>query len=252
MNIAVIDDMSDEISAVRKLLEKYALLNSFEAEISVFSSAEDFLKDYSPLRYAIVFMDIYMNGMSGVDAAMKIRETDSNVIIVFLTTSEEHRADAFSCHAFDYLIKPVSSEALFRTMDDILKIRTIIDRKTFMFSSQRRNYSIPYADILFIRTESAGSNYLELVDRAGNSYRIRMTFSAVCKSLEDDSRFLPVQVGTVVNMEHIIQLKDKCCIMSVYGEETNVRLPYSIKKEKEIKRIWQNFMFESIRNQSLR
>lgn len=252
MNIAVIDDMPDEISAVKKLLKEYAALNRFEAEISEFSSAEAFLKDYFPLQYAVIFMDIYMNGMTGVEAVRIIRETDSNVIIVFLTTSEDHRADAFSCHAYDYLIKPVLKESLFRTMDDILKTKTVIDRQKFMFSSQRRNYSIPYADIVFIRTETAGSNYLELVDRSGNSYRIRMTFSAVCKSLADDNRFLPVQAGTIVNMEHIIQMKDKCCIMSVREGGTDVRLPYSIKKEKEIKRIWQNFMFESIRNQSLR
>ena len=209
MNIAVIDDMPDEISAVKKLLKEYAALNRFEAEISEFSSAEAFLKDYFPLQYAVIFMDIYMNGMTGVEAVRIIRETDSNVIIVFLTTSEDHRADAFSCHAYDYLIKPVLKESLFRTMDDIL-------------------------------------------DRSGNSYRIRMTFSAVCKSLADDKRFLPVQAGTIVNMEHIIQMKDKCCIMSVREGGADVRLPYSIKKEKEIKRIWQNFMFESIRNQSLR
>ena len=252
MNIAVIDDMPEERTAVKELLKEYAALNRFEAGISEFSSAESFLKDYFPLQYAVIFMDIYMDGMTGVEAVRKIRETDSNVIIVFLTTSEDHRADAFSCHAYDYLLKPVSKESLFRTMDDILKIRTVIDRQKFMFSSQRRDYSIPYADIVFIRTETAGSNYLELVDRAGNSYRIRMTFSAVCRTLADDSRFLAVQAGSIVNLEHIILLKDKCCIMSVRDGETTVRLPYAVKKEKEIKRIWQNFMFESIRNQSLR
>lgn len=252
MNIAVIDDEPDEISAVRDMLKEYAAVNRFEADISDFGSAEAFLKDYYPLHYAVIFMDIFMNGMTGVEAAKKIRETDSSVIIIFLTSSEEHRADAFSCHAYDYLIKPVSHQSLFRTMDDILKIRTVLDRQKLVFSSQRRSYSIPYSDIVFIRTESAGSNYLELIDRSENSYRIRMTFSAVCKSLADDSRFLPIQAGTIVNMEHIIQIKDKCCIMSVRGGKTTVRLPYSVKKEKEIKRIWQNFMFENIRTQSLR
>ena len=43
MNIAVIDDIPDEISAVKKLLKEYAALNRFEAEISEFSSAEAFL-----------------------------------------------------------------------------------------------------------------------------------------------------------------------------------------------------------------
>ena len=185
--------------------------------------------------------------MTGVEAAEQIRQTDSAVILIFLTTSEEHRADAFHCHAYDYLIKPVTQENLFRTMDDILRIKTVLNTQKLIFSSQRREYSLPYSEIVFIRTESTGSNYLEIVDKAGNTYRTRMTLSAICDTLSNDSRFLLIQSGALVNMEHIAQLKDKCCVM-----DNGEKLPYNVKKEKEIRRIWQNFMFDHIRNQTMK
>ena len=133
MNIAVVDDMPDEIRSVRTLLKEYAAVNQLETEIVSFSSAEEFLKSYKPLLYTIVFMDIYMDGMTGTEAAERIRQTDGSIIIIFLTTSEDHRADAFHCHAYDYLIKPVTQESLFRTMDDILRLQTVTDRQKLFF-----------------------------------------------------------------------------------------------------------------------
>ncbi len=247
MNIAIVDDMPDEIGAVKALLKEYSAVNRLETEIVSFSSAENFLKSYRPLLYTIVFMDIYMDGMTGVEAAERIRKTDGAVIIIFLTTSEDHRADALHCHAYDYLIKPVTLESLFKTMDDIMRIQTVTDRQKLMFSSQRRDYSLPYSEILYIKTESTGSNYLEIMDGAGSTYRTRMTFSAVCDTLSGDNRFLLIRSGVLVNMEHISLIKNKLCIMN-NGE----RLPINTKKEKEIRRIWQNFMFDHIRKQSMK
>ena len=169
-----------------------------------------------------------------------IREKDSSTGIVILTTSEEHRSAAFHCHASDYLIKPVTQESLFHTMDYLLQIKTETDAQRFYFTSSRRENSLPYAEIVHIRTESNGSNYLVITDRSGSTYRTRMTLSAVCDEL--DSRFLLLQSGLLVNMEHITALKEKCVTLD-NGEE----ITYSTRKE--IQQIWRNYMFDHIRSQ---
>ncbi|MEE5994262.1 MAG: LytTR family DNA-binding domain-containing protein [Oscillospiraceae bacterium] len=247
MNIAIIDDVPDEIKEVTALLKEYAVLNHLEIEIDKFSCAEDFLRNYRPLRFTIIFMDIYMNGMTGIEAVEMIRQKDNSSIIIFFTTSEEHRADAFHCHAYDYLIKPVQKESLFRTLDDLLRIKTMTNEPKLIFSSNRRAYSLPYAEIVYIRTESNGSNYLVITDHAGSTYRTRMTFSAVSGMLLQDSRFLLLQSGVLVNLEHIAMLKDKYAVLD-NGEQ----LAFSTRKTKEIRQIWQNFMFDNIRSQSRR
>ena len=85
------------------------------------------------------------------------------------------------------------------------------------------------------------------MDSAGSSYRTRMTFSAVCSTLNGDNRFLLTQSGVLVNMEHISLIRDRLCIMN-NGDQ----LPVNAKKEKEVRRIWQNFMFDHIRKQSMK
>ncbi len=247
MNIAIIDDVPDEIKELTALLKQYAALNRMEIEIDRFSCAESFLKKYRPLLFTAIFMDIYMEGMTGIEAARRIRETDRSVALIFLTTSEEHRADAFHCHAYDYLTKPVQKDSLFCTMDDLLRIKTETDGQKFIFSSNRREYSLPYSEITCIRTESNGSNYLEIMDTSGNTYRARMTFSSVSRQLMEDNRFILLKSYVLVNLEHIALLKENCAVLTG-GEQ----LPFSSRKAKEIRHIWQNYMFANIRDKSCR
>ena len=245
MNIAIVDDMPDEIRAVTALIKEYSVLNRIEIDIDSFSCAEAFLKDYRPLRFTVVFIDIYMDGMTGVEAAELIREKDNSTTIIFFTTSEEHRADAFHCHASDYLIKPVTQENLFRTLDYLLQIKTEPASQRLIFTSNRRENSLPFSEIVSIRTESNGSNYLIIADYSGSTYRTRMTFSSVSQQL--DTRFILLQSGVLVNMEHITKLKDNCAVLD-NGEQ----IPFSARKEKEIRQIWRNFMFDHIRDKSRR
>ncbi len=245
MNIAIIDDVPDEIKEVTALLKQYAALNQIEIEIDRFSGAEAFLKKYRPLLFTVIFLDIYMEGMTGIEAAQRIRETDSSVALIFLTTSEEHRADAFRCHAYDYLTKPVQKDSLFRTMDYLLRIQTETEGQKLLFSSNRREYILPYSEIKSIRTESNGSNYLEIMDVSGNTYRARMTFSSVSRQLMEDSRFILLQPCVLVNLEHIAMLKENCAVL-VGGEQ----LAFSARRAKEIRHVWQNFMFANIRDKS--
>ncbi len=245
MNIAIIDDIPDEIKEVTALLKQYAALNQIEIEIDRFSCAETFLKKYRPMLFTVIFMDIYMDGMTGIEAAELIRQTDSSAALIFLTTSEEHRADAFHCHAYDYLTKPIQKESLFRSMDDLLRIKTETDGQKLIFSSNRREYSLPYSEITCIRTESNGSNYLEIMGSSGSTYRTRMTFSSVSRRLMEDKRFILLQSSVLVNLEHIAMLKENCVVL-VGGEQ----LPFSGRKAKEIQHVWQNYMFANIRDKS--
>lgn len=153
---------------------------------------------------------------------------DSDTLLIFLTTSTEHMPDAFRCHAFDYIPKSAGSDHIFRVMDDILKKITVsVPRLTF--SSDRKNYSIPYKDIVAIRTSD---HYLEITEKNGNTYRPRMTFSSVSTQLASDSRFLQIIRGVLVNMDYIIHFKNGSCYL-----KGNIQLPINIRNKQKIEQI---------------
>ncbi len=81
-------------------------MNQLEYHIDLFPGGEDLLGTYRPFQYTVIFLDIYMDGISGIETAEKIREADEDANLVFLTASEEHRPEAFSVFATAYLIKP--------------------------------------------------------------------------------------------------------------------------------------------------
>ena len=112
MNIAITDDNPKDREKIIRILSEYALSNHMELSVSEYGNAGEFLTGYRPLLYSAVFLDIYMDGISGIEAAQKIRETDRDALIVFLTTSEDHMPDAWRLHAFEYVVKPVTAEKL--------------------------------------------------------------------------------------------------------------------------------------------
>lgn len=237
MDIALVDDRESDRQQLERALKEYDSIHQLGMTFSHFPSGEALLRDYQPFRYAILFLDIYMEGMSGIETAKRIRNVDDDAVFVFLTTSEAHRSDAFSVFASAYLSKPCSEEQVFRTVDHLLHVHTKKDRR-FSFSFDRRDYSLPFSDIVSLEMDG---NYLTIVDRVGKTYRTRMTFSAAESQL--DSRFLTLMKGIVVNMDHVSQILDSRCLM-----QSGAVFPIHVKRQKELRQTWLNYKFSKIRN----
>ena len=244
MNIALVDDLPTELDRLESCLRQYEAIHQLNIGLSRFTSAEQLMADYRPLKYTVIFLDIYMEGMTGVEAAEKIRETDDDTILIFLTTSEEHRADAFRCHAYDYLQKPYTDDDVFRTMDHILRLHTQQDSRRFHFTCGRKPQSLRYSEILCLETDK---NYLLIRDRKGESYRTRMTFSSAEQQLSEDPRFLTILRGVIVNMEYVIQISGHSCLL-----EGGIQLPINARNAKSLQQLLHNYHFAKIRKEALR
>ena len=243
MNIAIVDDEQKEIDIVTPILKEYAALSMKTLSLKVFHNAGELLADYHPYAYTAIFMDIYMDGMTGVEAARQILEKDRRSIIIFLTSSDEHMPEAFSMHAYDYISKPVKKERLFKVMDDIVMRKTEYDSSPkFRFSCNKNTIILTYSDIVCIKT--SGHNYLDIIDRTGTTYLARMTFTEVSHLLSHDPRFLTVLRGVLVNMEYISSISDGICYLT-----PGISVPINVRNAKDLENIWQNYIFDSIRNE---
>ena len=118
MRIALVDDSEIERGILLSLLTDYGCEKQILFESDCFDSGDAFLSSFSSDKYDIVFMDIFMNGMSGVETASKMRQIDSHVILIFLTASADYMPDAFRVHAFHYILKPYQKDAIFACLND--------------------------------------------------------------------------------------------------------------------------------------
>lgn len=244
MNIAIVDDELSSRESFEKILRKCSNKLHFKMDLKSFSNGNSFLDDFHPLLYTVVFLDIYMNGLSGIEIAKEIRKVDSDVLIVFLTESDEFMPEAFSIHAFHYIIKPSSEEALYDKAEsllmDILNLGTG-NESIFQFISQRKEYRLPYQDIVYI--ESNG-HYCYINDKDKKRYKYRSSFSEVFDFLESDPRFLTINRGILINMDYLNHFEERNVVLY-----DNTRLPISVRNSKKIFQIIQNYTFSKLRHE---
>ena len=117
MNIAIIDDISTDAEALKNITVSYFEKKQIRAEICHFFSAEEFFEDYQPGKFQILFLDIYMDGMTGMEAARRIRRQSDNCILVFVTTSGDFAVESYDVGASYYLLKPFQPEKLCSILD---------------------------------------------------------------------------------------------------------------------------------------
>ena len=113
MRVAVVDDLRMDVENLRGMLDRRLPSGTF---IDLYASGEAFLASQS--RYDLIFLDIVMEGMDGIETARQFRARDMDCLIVFLTSSREYVWEAFPMHAFDYLVKPVEQERLDRVLEE--------------------------------------------------------------------------------------------------------------------------------------
>lgn len=218
MNIALVDDMPKEIIRLSEIIEEYATEHQLPVELQTFDSAEALLTSYHPLQYTLIFMDIYMDSMTGVEAAKKIRESDKETLIVFLTTSKDHTFDALKVHAYQYILKVPEKETLqadvWRVLDDVVALRSLSE-----------------AGITVV----IGGNE--------QTFLTRMTFSGIHSLLEQDSRFLQINRGIIINMDFIDTFESDTCVL--HG---GFRLPISVREQKKLDQIRRNYVFTKLHN----
>ncbi|MDO4544066.1 MAG: LytTR family DNA-binding domain-containing protein [Clostridia bacterium] len=125
LKIAIVED------TMRDAEHLFSLISEQEpnARIFRFETAEAFLNSTLLNRFDLVFMDIYLSGKNGLDAAAKFRETDESTMLVFTTSSPEHALEAFRLNAMQYLIKPVPSA----------EVKRLLQRRRLELENERRN-----------------------------------------------------------------------------------------------------------------
>lgn len=244
MNLAIVDDEQLEIDHLLPIISEYAGLENSDIPVQVFHSAEELLTVYRPYAFTAIFMDIYMTGITGVEAGRRILAMDPGAVIIFFTTSQDHMGDAFSIHAYDYIPKPAEKERIFKVLNDLVRRETKLDSAPRLsFTCDKRNVSIPVSEITCIRT--ARHNYLDISRKDGSIFTSRLTLSEVQQRLEEAGapQFLLVLRGVLVNMDFIKNMDDETCQL-----KDGMIIPINIKNARKLRDIWQNYTLDSIRS----
>lgn len=154
LRIALCDDEANARDALRIELEKI-LFEDTEEIVYEFSSgtlAASWLKKH-PGEIDLLFLDVEMNGLNGMETAGKIRQYDSRLMIVFVTGYNDYVFDGYHVGALDYILKPVSTQKL---RELLMRVRSKMESEksqTFLLKNLSGTWRFCLCDILYFYSD---------------------------------------------------------------------------------------------------
>ena len=121
IKIAFCDDDIEVLHQMNELIDRYRVERNEDITYAAFQSPFELLTEIEKgIRPDILFLDVVMPGQNGMDVAKEIRQYDTNMKIIFLTSSPEFAVESYSVGAYFYQLKPIWEESFFRLMDAVL------------------------------------------------------------------------------------------------------------------------------------
>ena len=235
LKIAICDDDKRDLLQIASLLEAYR--HDIKAELSYvsFQNATELLASMDGREYDLLMLDMLMPGVSGMQAAREIRERNSEIEIVFLTSSPEYAVESYSVRAHYYLLKPATKEKLFPILD-----RLMADfqrpEDTLRIKTQTSVFSLPYGKIEYIEV-SAKKLYFFLTD--GGKREVSGSLADFERALLKRPGFMKVHRSYLVNLQWVQELRQGE-LMTVTGR----RVPVARTAYPQVRTAYTQFLFE--------
>ncbi len=236
MRIAIIDDRTSDRGLLAEKIEEYMTSHGLDYEVAEFDSGETFLDAFEEGGFALVFLDIYMDGINGMETARKVFELDRACKIIFLTVTGDYSVQGYSVRAVYYLIKPIDNSEFLRAME-LCELTQETQTAMLKVVSNGVELSLSVTRILYV-------DYIERVTRIhtlDGVLKVNGTFSEVTAPLCKDERFIVCIRGLMVNMQYIDRQENDMFVLK-NGE----RLPINIRRKKAFGKIFRRFIYKEM------
>jgi len=227
LRVAVCEDVPSDASHLAGIIEECGI----PADICIFESGEALLETFSPGMYDVVFMDIYLGGMRGIEAAGSIRKADPGVILAFATTSLDHTLESYRLGAFKYLEKPITKDVVRKTLEYALLKRKATPLITLKTSGGRED-NIPLDNILYL--ESRG-HAVEVHTFSGVITTSQSARLDEIEKLLPRPQFLRCHRSFLINLDHAVEVdRDMNVFVMKNGQVAGIRRGHLVKYEREL------------------
>ena len=151
--IAICDDDALDIQSLEKHLAKLSEYD-LSAKILTYQDPTELVEDIRRgYRFNLIFMDMHMKPINGIDASMKIRQYDQAVPLVIVTATSEFAVDGYKVEALRYLIKPIKEEELLKVVVPILQKNKFLNQQFFTFQGAEGLTRLPVGDIYYFQSD---------------------------------------------------------------------------------------------------
>lgn len=239
IRIAVCDDEKNSLENIQNKIVTISQTMNVDSEIYLYDNGAEIteLICNKKEKFDILFLDIDMPGISGLEAASQIREAKSDLILIFVSAHEQYVFDSIEYTPFRYIRKnkieqelPLALKAAYACMEE--------NKENFiMIKTEEEEVRIKRADIIYYETES---RKIRIHMNNGKSYLVWKTIKDFYKEI-DDKNFIRIHSGCVVNVKYIDEFSSYDITL-----DNGERLVVSRTRMKEVKSAILNYWGKKI------
>lgn len=229
MRIAIVEDEKENSDLIEKYIREFGKTADATFIVDKFSDGLEFLAAYKPV-YDLIFMDIKMPNIDGMETAKRLREIDGEVGIIFITNLLNYAIKGYQVDAFDFVLKPVGYADFASRMKKFLKKRSAFISKDLVLTANNAKIRVSVDSICYLEVDGHNIIY-HLTD---GEYTVRTSLIKARQELPE--YFAPCNNGILVNL-HFVQTLERDRVL-VYGRW----LPVSRPKRKGFKEIVMKYL----------
>lgn len=144
MDIAIIEDNEKDVEKLLGALSEYASYHpEYDFKVKTFNGGIPFFEGNS--GFDVVFVDIEMPTMDGMEVCRKLREFDKNVAIIFVTNMTQYAIDGYSVNAFDFIVKPFNYNSFAMRFDRLMQSLVRFTDKKIKIKSRGGDHYVAFA-----------------------------------------------------------------------------------------------------------
>lgn len=231
LKIAICDDDTKDVEAVTSIIHKYLDTHLQVAKIDVFSSGEEFLKQDSS-DYLLVFMDIYMKELTGMETARQIYKNNQKTKIIFCSSSSEFGVESYDVDALGYILKPIDEKKIFTVLDRFFYIYTSL--KSIVVKVNRMDERIYLNDIIWVESNRNQC----IIHTKKQDYVTRSSFSVLCEQFSNTDFAKPIRYA-LVSLKEVVNVPTDVFVLS-NGDE----IPIAKDNREKMRDAYMNYLWK--------
>lgn len=232
MKIAICDDVQQDLHITRDLILEYCEKAMLENEIDLYTNGAQLLPRIAEEKYDLYLLDIYMEPVSGLEVANRIRQEDGKCEIIFITTSPDFALEGFGVQAIGYLLKPLTREAISSLLNHHSR-RFFNSARYITIRHSRSEIKIPRKTIIYL--EIFGKQ--TIIYTSAGTYRTWTSLDELERQLEGEP-FLRCHRSYIVNMQYIDHANGTDFVL-----EGGTKIPLPSHDAAQYRKIWQDYLF---------
>lgn len=224
----------DDVAAERNML--CTLLHNCDKRLIIyqFSSGEELLSSQN--SFDLVFLDIYMTGMTGMETARVLQSRNDDLPIVFLTATSDFALESYEVHAFDYIVKPLHTRRLEVAWKRFLLTYQESPR-LYIVNHSGKTVKLLYEQIEFLESDR---HYVTIHMADGETIRIQGKLDDLEQQF-DDPRFLRCHKSFLINLSLVEAMEDEFVMQS------GKCVPYRKREKKKMQNVFCDHMMKEAR-----